>query len=321
MSTLPTNSSPARRQRLYNLKARLISWGMIIFCTCVAALAVFCLFAIFGYIFYRGAEYLNWNFFFHSQASRRHPSAPSGAANSIVGTLIMVGLASIFGVPVGILCGIYLAEYSRDAWFSHLVRLVVDVLAGAPSILVGVLAYEIFVRRINLYHGFALRLMRAVKMVAPFVAKGDPSGWAGAMALAFIMCPIIARTTEEIIKLVPAHLREASLGLGASRTQTLFRVILPTARAGIITGIMLAIARIAGETAPLLFTAGGNNYLSTDPNKPMSALPFEVYKAYQSPPRPSWQHQTWACMLVLIVLILIFNLLVRFVSRNKMKVR
>jgi phosphate transport system permease protein len=255
----------ARSRSVHNATARIVNRLVIIAC-CAAALATIAiLFVIFGYILYRGFSSVNWALFSQLPGP---PGAdrPTGLRNAIAGTLILISLASCIGIPLGMLCGIYLAEYARDNWFSHSVRLVVDVLAGVPSIIVGVLAYEMLVIA---WHplpygtsGVLNALIFLSNQIIRFRTAVFPTGfsaWAGVIALGFMMCPVIARTTEEMLKLVPKALREASIGLGASKFQTLFRIVIPAASAGIITGIMLAVARIAGETAPLLFTVLGSN--------------------------------------------------------------
>ncbi|MBI3831168.1 MAG: phosphate ABC transporter permease PstA, partial [Planctomycetes bacterium] len=207
--------------------------------------------------------------------------------------VILVGIGSLVGIPVGVLTGIYLAEYAKKNHFNNGVRLVVDVLAGTPSIIVGVMAYEIVVKPL-----------------------GHPSGWAGGVALGFLMCPVIAKTTEEMLKLVPGSYREGSLGLGASRYHTLLRVVLPAASAGIITGILLSIARVAGETAPLIFTALGNDSDVWNPNKPMPALTLKIFQ-YATSAEQAWINQAWAGMLVLVFSVLIFSIGVRYVTRRR----
>jgi phosphate transport system permease protein len=212
--------------------------------------------------------------------------------NGLVGTVVLIGLASLVGIPLGILTGVYLSEYDTNSWLATPVRFVSDVLAGVPSIVVGILGYELLV-----------------------VPLGNYNGWAGSLALAFIMVPIIARTTEEMLRLVPNSFREASLALGASKARTIFRVVLPAAAGSTITGVMLAIARVAGETAPLLFTALGSRYLTTNPNEPFPSLTVQIYK-YATGPSPEEKRLAWAGILVLISLIFVLNLAVRVISRK-----
>lgn len=264
-------------------------------CIVAAIAAISFLLMIFGFVLFKGFSSLSWEFF------TKNPGAADsaiGMKNCIVGTLILVGLASVIGVPMGMLCGIYLSEYAKKNWFSDTIRMVVDVLAGTPSIIVGVLAYQLIISK----EGFSLGI--------------GPSGWGGAMALAFLMIPIIARTTEEMLHLVPDSYREASLALGGSKYQTILFVILPAATTGIVTGIMLSIARVAGETAPLIFTALGSDQDVYNPSKPFPALTLKIYQYAQSA-EPKWIEQAWAGMLVLIFMITILSVIVRYVTRAK----
>lgn len=280
---------------------RLMSEIMKILCYVSAWMAVSALGLILGYVLFKGVASLDINFFTQLPGPL---GTPTGMRNCIMGTVVLIGLGSLIGVPLGILTGVYLSEYSRDGYLSSSVRLIVDVLAGTPSIIVGVLAYTLVVR-----------------------PMGHFSGWAGAAALGIMMCPIIARTTEEMLRLVPQSYREASLGMGGSQFHTLFKVIIPAASTGIITGIMLAVARIAGETAPLLFTALGNDSdvwdsstgivgLLSAPNKPFPSLTLKIYQ-YATSAETEWKSQAWAGMLVLITVILVLSAAVRYVSRDK----
>ena len=218
-------------------------------------------------------------------------------ANALIGTLILIALASAVGIPIGMLAGIYLAEYSSNSWLGGPVRFISDVLAGVPSIVVGILGYELVV-----------------------VPMGHYNGYAGAAALAFIMIPIVARTTEEMLRLVPHSYREASIALGASKTRTILTVVIPAATGSLITGVMLAIARIAGETAPLLFTALGSRLLTLDPSNPFPSLTVQVFD-YASGPYKEEQDLAWAGMLILIALVFALNLVVRFTTRRMQRER
>jgi phosphate transport system permease protein len=277
-----------------NQIVRAFSTVMVVLCVCCALFTLALLGMIIGYIIFMGASSLSVDFFTKLPGP---VGTPIGMKNCIKGTLILIGLASSFGVPLGMLCGIYLAEFSNGSRLSHVVRLMVDVLAGTPSIIVGVLVYQLVV-----------------------VPMGTPSGWAGSLALAFMMCPIIAKTTEEMLRLVPSSYREGSMALGGARFHTLFKVVLPAASSGIVTGIMLAIARIAGETAPLLFTAMGSDLDVYDPGKPFPSLTLEIFK-YITSAEAEWKRQAWAGMLVLIFVILVLSASVRYASRNKMQAR
>lgn len=215
-----------------------------------------------------------------------------GMANAIVGTLILVGGASLVGLPVGIGAGLYLAEHSGTR-LSTVTRFLSDVLNGLPSIVMGIFAWQFLVRPI-----------------------GHFSAWAGSVALAAMMIPQVARTTEEIVRTVPVSLREAALALGYARWRTSLSIVLRTASAGIVTGALVAIARIAGETAPLIFTAFGNQFWSTSLNQPIAALPLQIY-TYAISPYDDWQAQAWAGSLVLIALILVISLIARFATRRR----
>ncbi|MGC8552822.1 MAG: phosphate ABC transporter permease PstA [Phycisphaerae bacterium] len=293
---------------------RIVNVSAVVVCTASAAAALSVLFLIFGYMLFEGVRYLNLDFF-----TRLPLDTPMGMRNSIVGTLILVGLASAAGVPIGMLCGIYLVEYARKGWSSDIVRIVLDVLAGTPTVLLGVLVYTVMV----VHHhgkqltGFMGTFLDIVQHVQAWV--GIPrhySGWAGGVALAFIMVPIVARASEEMLRLVPRAHREASAALGASKAETLVRVVLPAAMSGIVTGILLAVARVAGETAPLFFTSFGNTAMTYNPSDQMDSLPERIY-FYSQSSVPSQVHQSWAAALVLVSMITIFSAAMRFVTRKR----
>jgi phosphate transport system permease protein len=214
-----------------------------------------------------------------------------GMANAIVGTLMVTGLGSIFAVPIGILSGVYMSEYAGSR-FAAITRFAADTLNGVPSIVIGVFAYGV--------------------AVLPFKQF---SALAGGLALGIMMIPIIARTTEELLLLVPGTMREGALALGATRARAVFTVVVPSALPGIITGVVLALARIAGETAPLLFTAFSNRFFTTKLNQPIATLTVMVY-TYAISPYQDWHRQAWAGALVLIVIVLICSLLARFATRR-----
>ena len=245
------------------------------------------LFIILAYLAVRGASSLNLAFFTHMPAPVGEKGG--GMANAIVGTLELIGLASLMGVPVGIGSGLYLAA-NRGSPFAGAVRFGADVMMGVPSIVVGIFAYAMVVR-----------------------PMGGFSTLAGAVALAVIMIPLVTRTTEEMLLLVPHELREAALALGVSGWRTTLWVVARTAASGIATGIILAVARIAGETAPLLFTAFGNRFWSTSLTDPISSLTVQVY-TYAISPFPDWQRQAWAGALVLTSIVLALELGVRWVT-------
>src|SRR6202140_3806843 len=259
-----------------------ISWRRRItdhFMTGVAVLTVVLVLAplvgIFGYLVYRGIGSINWAFL--TQTPKPVGETGGGMANAIVGSVLILGIASAIGVPFGIGAGIYLAEFGRNR-FGSAIRFTADVLNGVPSIVIGIVAWAILVRG----RGF--------------------SALAGGVALAIMMVPTITRTTEEMLLLVPQALREAAYGLGVPRWRTTLSITLRTATSGVITGVMLAFARVAGETAPLLFTALGNTFWNWKMNQPTAALPLQIF-TYAISPFDEWHRQAWAGALVLIVLI------------------
>lgn len=268
--------------------------------TAVATLiALVPLFLILGYVLFRGIGSLNVAFFTETY---RPPAlsfggeiqAAGGVLHGIVGTFMIVGAATLIALPIGILAGVFLAEYPSNS-VATIVRFCTDVLSAAPSIVVGVVAYVLIVQRTRQF-----------------------SGLAGSIALAVMMVPIITRTTEEILKLVPHGMREAAMALGAPKWRLTLTVVLPSALSGIVTGVMLAFARAAGETAPLLLTVLGSNNVSFDLLRPMMALPLLTYKYTQSP-FPAENNLAWGTALILTMLVLIVNLLVRWATRNKLK--
>jgi phosphate transport system permease protein len=244
--------------------------------------------AIFGYLMYRGIGSINWAFL--TQTPKPVGEAGGGMANAIVGSIFILGIASLIGVPFGIGAGIYLAEFGRNR-FGSAVRFTADVLNGVPSIVIGIVGWSIMVRG----HGF--------------------SALAGGVALAIMMVPTISRTTEEMLLLVPTALREAAYGLGVPRWRTTLSITLRTATSGVITGIMLAFARIAGETAPLLFTAFGNTFWNWKATQPTAALPLQIY-VYANSPYDDWHRQAWAGSFVLILLIVTAAAAVRLAVRR-----
>jgi len=252
------------------------------------------LIAILGYLLYKGFSSLNWAFFTKVPAPVGEEGG--GMANAIAGSGVILGLASLLGIPLGIGAGVYLAEYGSGSWFASAIRFTADVLNGVPSIVMGIAAYALIVAR---QHHF--------------------SGLAGGVALAIMMVPTITRTTEEMLATVPHAVREAALGLGIPKWRTVISISLRTASPGIITGCMLAFARVAGETAPLLFTALGNQFWSMNLNQPMAALPLQIF-AYAVSPYDEWHRLAWAGALVLIVMIMVSVTLVRiFANRGALK--
>jgi phosphate transport system permease protein len=263
---------------------------MLSFCISAGLVAIIPLIYIFVYTTSKGISSLDLDFF--TQLPKPVGEEGSGMANAIVGTVILVGLGASFGIPVGILAGIYVSEYSKSI-LANIVKFVTDVLSGIPSIVIGIFAYGIIVLPMQRF-----------------------SAIAGGFALGILMIPIITRTTEEMLKLVPYNLREASLALGVTKWTTTIRIVLRTALPGIITGILLALARAAGETAPLLFTSFGNAFWQTTLDAPMASLPVQIF-SYAISPYEDWHKKAWAGAFVLIFLVFIFSLITRIISRNK----
>ena len=284
-----TKSARSRRQYLRKLK----SDAMVGLTVLATAIALVPLFLVLGYLASKGAASVNWNFFTKMPA----PVGQSGGgmANAIVGTFELVGLACALGVPIGVAAGIYLAE-NRGGALAQAIRFSADVMMGVPTIVVGIFCYAIVVR--------------------PF---GGFSTLAGAVALAVIMIPLVTRTAEEMILLVPHELREAALALGVPRWRTSLLIVARTAASGIATGVILAVARVAGETAPLLFTAFGNRFWSTSLFQPISSLTMQVY-TYAISPFADWQRQAWAGALVLTAIVLALEIGVRWLTRGDAQV-
>jgi phosphate transport system permease protein len=241
-------------------------------------------------LFYRGFEAMSLRVFTHVTAP---PGSEGGLLNAIVGSLIQSLIGTAIGTPIGMLVGTYLAEYAKDSWLGNAVRFVSDILLSAPSILIGLFVYQL--------------------LVLPF---GGFSGWAGIAALAIIVIPIVVRTTEDMLQLIPNTLREAVVGLGAPKWKMIILICWRAALAGIITGVLLAVARVAGETAPLLFTSLGNNAWSTDLSKPMSSLPVTIY-AFAGSPFEDWISLAWAGALLITLGVLSLNILARTLLRSR----
>ena len=299
MATTPINQRPPMdfntpSMRLNNARRKAMNYlisGLSILATVIVIAP---LIAILFYLIYKGASSLNLAFFTHIPAPVGEEGG--GMANSIVGSGIILFLASLLGIPIGIAAGVYLAEFGRGTFLANAVRFTADVLNGVPSIVMGISIYSLIV--INQKHFSAL---------------------AGGVALAIMMVPTITRTTEEMLATVPHAIREAALGLGVPKWRTAISVSLRTASPGIITGCMLAFARVAGETAPLLFTAFGNQFWSFNLNQPIAALPLQIY-VYAISPYDEWHRLAWAGSLVLIVMIMVSVTLVRiFANRGVLK--
>jgi len=249
------------------------------------------LLAIFGYLVVKGVGSLSWSFL-------THPPAPVGEAgggvgNGIVGSGIILGIASLIGIPLGVGAGVFLAEYGRNR-FGYFIRFTADVLNGMPSIVIGIAVYGVVVMRQKHFSAFA-----------------------GGVALGIMMIPTVTRATEEMLLMVPQSIREAALALGIPQWRSTLSVTLRVATSGVITGVMLAFARVAGETAPLLFTAFGNQFWNTKPNQPMAALPLQIY-TYAISPFDEWHRQAWAASLVLIAFIVGTVAMVRWIAGRGM---
>jgi phosphate transport system permease protein len=264
---------------------------LLLLCALCAAACIFVLAYMVGYVFVKGISFINLDFFTQTPAPLGETGG--GAKNSLIGSLLMVGMAALIGLPLGLGIGIMVAEYASPL-IGGTVRFIADVLSGVPSIVIGIFAYELIVKR-----------------------QGHFSALAGAIALAIIMLPIVARASEEMLKLVPQSQREAALALGIPRWRVTSSVIVPAAMTGLVTAGLLAVARAAGETAPLLFTSLGNSFTSTDVNAPMDALPLHIYR-YALGPYEVWHQEAWASAFFLIMIVLVISVGARLlVSRQR----
>jgi len=270
-------------------RRKFVSSLFVMFCGLAVILALIPLGLILFFVLSQGIQALNFEFFTHLPVPVGEPGG--GMANAIVGTLMLVGLAALMAIPIGVVSGIYISEYAGTR-FASAVRFAADTLNGVPSIVIGMFAYAV--------------------AVLPFKQF---SALAGGFALGVMMIPIIARTTEELLLLVPGSMREGALALGATRSRAVFSVVLPAALPGIVTGIMLALARIAGETAPLLFTAFNNRFFTTALTQPISSLTVQVF-TYAISPYQDWHRQAWAGALVLVLIVLTCSLAARFATRR-----
>ena len=276
-----TAAALARRRHRKDRNGRLL-------CTMATAIAFAALLSILAMLLLSGIEALSLRLL----VTETLPTGSNGGlANAIVGSLVQVGIGTLIGTPIGLLVGTYLAEYARPGVFSHAVRFVSDVLLSAPSILIGLFIYQL--------------------MVVPF---GGFSGWAGSLALAVIVIPVVVRTTEDMLQLVPNTLREAVMALGAPKWKMITLVCWRAALSGIVTGVLLAVARVSGETAPLLFTSLGNNGWPEDLSSPYPSLPVTIY-AYAGSPYQDWVALAWAGALIITLGVLVLNILARSVLR------
>ena len=263
--------------------------GFAVMVVALSFISIIPLLSILFYIFSNGLSSLSWEFLI--EIPKPVGERGGGIANALVGSFLLVVIASLPAIPVGVSAGIYLSEH-RDSKLSSLVSLSVEVLHGTPSIVIGIVAYLWLV-----------------------VSMGRFSALSGGIALGIMMLPVIVRATEETLKLIPDSLREASLALGVPYHRTILKVILPAGLSGIITGILISMARIAGETAPLLFTAFGNPFMNWDITKPINALPLLIYN-YATSPYPEWHAIAWGASCVLVGLVLIFTLVARVIARR-----
>ena len=262
--------------------------GVVMLLSTLAVMAP--LFLVLYFLVHEGASAIDWNFF--TQLPKPTGEAGGGMANAIVGSLVLLSMAALIGVPFGVLGGVYLAEYG-GARANYWIRFAADVLNGIPSIVWGMVVYAL--------------------LVVPFKTF---SAYAGGVALGLMMIPLVMRTTEEMLLLVPQGYREAALALGIARWKMITVIVVRTALKGIITGVLVALARVAGETAPLLFTALGNNFWNRNLAEPISAVPLQIF-AYAISPYDDWHRQAWAGALVLLVMILCLNMFVRLISRDR----
>jgi phosphate transport system permease protein len=272
------------------LRRKLVDRLMRGACVTAVIIALVPLVSVIAYVAIQGVGGLSWSFF--TQLPKPVGEAGGGFANAILGTLLLVGLACGMGIPVGVLAGVYLAEFGQNR-LGRAVRFCADVMSGVPSITIGIFVYTLVVLSMRRF-----------------------SALAGGIALGMLMLPTVMRTTEELVKLVPHSLREAGLALGVPKWRVILRVVLRTGASGIATGIMLAVARAAGETAPLLFTAFNNRFWSASLTKPIGSLPVQIY-TYAVSPYEEWHQQAWAAGLVLVALVLALNMGARFFTRSR----
>ena len=276
--------------RALGRRRKRINTIVVALCSAATLVGLVFLASILFTLFYRGMSAMGWGIFVNPT---RPPGSDGGLANAIVGTLIQSLIGTLIGAPIGLIVGTYLAEYARNSLLGNAVRFVSDVLLSAPSILIGLFVYQI--------------------LVLPF---GGFSGWAGVAALAIIVIPVVVRTTEDMLSLIPNTLREAVIGLGSPKWKMIVFVCWKSAISGIITGILLAVARVAGETAPLLFTSLGNNGWAIDLTRPMASLPVAIYSMAGSP-FEDWIALAWAGALLITLSVLALNILARTLLRGR----
>jgi len=273
-------------------RARKLQNGVLLLISCLAlAFGLFWLVWILGTLFYEGGAALLRASLYYQMTPP--PGNDGGLANAIAGSVLLIGMATLIGTPVGILAGTYLAEYGKGSWLAASTRFLNDVLLSAPSIVIGLFVYSVYVARVKHF-----------------------SGWAGALALSLIVIPVVVRTTDDMLKLVPNSLREAAVALGCPMWKMIVLVTYRAARTGILTGVLLAIARISGETAPLLFTALNNQFWSLDLNRPMSNLPTVIFQFAMSP-YEDWHRLAWGGAALITLAVLALNIVARMLFHKK----
>ncbi len=281
-----------RKGGFHYTRRRLTGHLMMALSLLAAVATVSLLFWIIGYVFVKGVRGINLDFFTKLPTPVGVPGG--GLANAIVGSVIVVGMASLIAVPIGVATAVYLSEYGRGV-FASAVRFVADVLSGVPAIVAGIVAYALVVSTMGRFSAFS-----------------------GSVSLAILMLPIIIRSSEEIFGTVPDTLREASLALGIPRWKTVLKVVIRTASGGLVTGIMLAVARVGGEAAPLLFTAFSNSFWALRPDQPMATLPVQIFN-YAISPYDDWHEKAWAAALVLIFMVLMLNVAAKLYAKRRMR--
>jgi phosphate transport system permease protein len=287
---MSTSALDARRLAMHNKRKRINAVALTLSLAAMA-FGVFWLIWILFETIYLGIGGLSLATF--TEMTPPPQGEGGGLANAIFGSFVMVGLATLVGTPVGILAGVYLAEYGQKTWLGSAVRFINDILLSAPSIVVGLFVYAVIVAKLKSF-----------------------SGLAGALALALLVIPVVIRTTENMLSLVPNALREAAYALGTPKWKVILSITLKAARAGVITGILLALARVSGETAPLLFTALSNQFWTSDLGAPMASLPVTIFKFAMSP-YENWQKLAWAGVFLITVGVLLLNILARVLFKNK----
>ncbi|MFC5648859.1 phosphate ABC transporter permease PstA [Paenibacillus solisilvae] len=279
-----------KKRMIRRNKVNVLMMGIVVLFTLIALIP---LVSILSYIVYKGSSALSIDFFVKLPVAVGELGG--GVGNAIVGTFLLVLIASGVGLPIGIMTAIYLNEYRPQGLFSSMIRFVVDVLLGIPSVVIGIFAYIAFVRPFEHF-----------------------SAWSGGLALGIIMIPIITRSTEEILRLVPNSIKEGAYALGINKWKTILFIVIPYSLKGMVTGIMLGVARVAGETAPLLLTAFGNHYWNTKLSEPIASLPAQIFE-YAKSPYEDWIEKAWGAALVLIGFVLIINIAARTITRSRFK--